>query len=117
MVAFANSNGGGCSGANITMLNVAAKGSSPVTVAWCAAINGGGAPIVTTTDGVSNAIVWAAGAEGDNELHGFNALNGQVVFSGDGTSMSGLHHFQTVLATKKRFYVAGDNKVYAFRWD
>jgi hypothetical protein len=29
-------------------------------------------------------------------------------------SMNGLHHFQTILATEKRFYVAGDNNVYAF---
>ena len=30
--------------------------------------------------------------------------------------MSGLHHFQTILATKNRFYVAGDNKVYSFKF-
>ncbi len=114
MVAFSNSGGGNCSGSNITMLNVAAGGSTPVTVAWCTAYNGAGAPIVTTTDGASNPIVWVAGAEGDNLLHGFNALNGQVVFSGTGTAMSGLHHFATILATKKRFYVAADNTVYAF---
>jgi hypothetical protein len=30
--------------------------------------------------------------------------------------MSGLHHFQTILATRDRFYVGADNTVYAFRW-
>jgi hypothetical protein len=30
--------------------------------------------------------------------------------------MSGLHHFQTILATRHRFYVAGDNEVYSFEF-
>jgi hypothetical protein len=84
--------------------------------AWCAAFSGGGAPIITTTDHSQNAIVWAVGAEGDNELHGFDLSSGKVVSSGSGTSMSGLHHFQTILATDKRFYVGADSTVYAFKW-
>lgn len=114
MVAFTNSGGGNCSGNNLTMLGVAASGSSPITVEWCAAFSGGGAPIITTTDGKSNAIAWVAGAEGDNLLHGFNAQNGQTVFSGNGEVMSGLHHFVTILAAEKHLYVAADNTVYAF---
>jgi hypothetical protein len=116
MVAFQSNGGGACHGGNITMLSVAASGSNPMSVAWCAALSGGGAPIVTTTDGTANALVWAVGAEGDNELHAFNALTGAVVFSGSGTSMSGLHHYQTILATDRRLYVAGDSAVYAFKF-
>jgi outer membrane protein assembly factor BamB len=115
MVAFTSSAGGSCTGKNITMLNVAAS-ASPMSVAWCAPLAGAGAPIITTTDGVSNSIVWAVGAEGDNMLHGFNALTGDPVFSGGDTAMTGLHHFQTVIATQLRFYVAGDNAVYAFKF-
>ena len=114
MVAFTNSGSTNCSGNNETMLNVAASGSSLITEAWCTEFNGGGAPIITTTDGTANPIVWVVGAEGDNLLHGFNAQNGKVVFSGGNAVMSGLHHFQTILATDRRFYVAADNKVYAF---
>jgi outer membrane protein assembly factor BamB len=116
MVAFQSSSGGACHSSNITMLNVAPSGASPMSVAWCALMSGGGAPIVTTTDGTADAMVWAVGAEGDNLLHAFNALNGQVVFSGTGTGMSGLHHYQTILATPKRLYVGADNTVYAFRF-
>jgi hypothetical protein len=116
MVAFTSPGSSHCAGGNITMLKVAASGASPLSFAWCAPLNGAGAPIVTTTDGKANAIVWAVGAEGDNALHGFNALTGQVVFSGAGTAMSGLRHFETILATRQRFYVAADNTVYAFRW-
>jgi PQQ enzyme repeat len=116
MVAFTNSGNSHCSTSNVTMLNVAPTGSSPVTFAWCAQLGGQGAPIVTTTDGHSNGIVWALGAEGINQLQGFDVRNGNEVFSGSGTSMSGLHHFQTILATRNRFYVGADNTVYAFKW-
>ena len=114
MVAYTNSGNSHCSSNNESMLNVAASGTSPMSLAWCKSLNGAGSPIITTTDGSSNAIVWVLGAEGDNELHGFNALTGAIVFSGANTSMNGLHHFQTIVATKNRFYVAGDNNVYAF---
>ena len=116
MVAYTSPASSHCSSTNIAVLNVAASGSSPMSFSWCATSGGNGAPIVTTTDGKSNGIVWAVGAEGDNELHGFNVRNGKVVFSGSGTSMSGLHHFQTILATRDRFYIGADNTVYAFKW-
>ena len=115
LVAF-TSGGGACGGGNITMLSVAPMGHKPMSVAWCAPLNGGGAPIVTTTDGSANALVWVAGAEGDNELHAFDAKTGQAVFSGAGTSMTGLHHFETILATQSRLYVGADNSVYAFKF-
>jgi hypothetical protein len=117
LVVFTSPGSSHCAGTNITTLKVAASRSSPISFAWCAPFSGGGAPIVTTTDGNANPIVWAVGAEGDNELHGFNALAGGTVFSGTGTAMSGLHHFQTILATHNRFYVAADGTVYAFRWN
>lgn len=115
MVAFTNSGNSHCSGSNVTMLNILASGGSPIQFAWCTASGGQGAPIITTTDGKANAIVWVTGAEGDNQLHGFKASDGSVLFSGGG-SMSGLHRFSTILATKKRFYIAGDNTVYAFKF-
>jgi hypothetical protein len=36
------------------------------------------------------------------------------VFSGTGTTMNGLHHFQTLIVAGGRFYVGADNTVYAF---
>lgn len=113
MIAFTN-RGGRCGPTNITMLRVTADSKSPVSVAWCAPYSGRGAPIITTTDGSSNAIVWVVGAEGDNLLHGLDAANGQVVLAGGGMRMEGLHHFQTLIAAERRLYVAADNRVYAF---
>ena len=105
-----------CSGQSVIMLNVAGRGQSPVNQRWCAPLNGQGSPIVTTTDGTSNPLVWVTGAEGDDLLHGFDALTGQVVFGGGGSAdvMSGLRHFQTILAANDRLYVAADGRIYAF---
>jgi hypothetical protein len=71
---------------------------------------------VTTTDGHSNPIVWAVGAEGDDRLHGYRGDTGAVLFDGGGPGdgMSGLHHFQTLIATDSRIYVAADGQIYAF---
>jgi outer membrane protein assembly factor BamB len=116
MVVFTNSAGlsSNCSGNNLTMLKVTADAKNPISTVWCAALNGGGAPIITTTNGTANPIAWVAGAEGDNELHGFNGLTGRVVFSGAGSSMNGLHHFGTLIAANHHLYVAADGTVYAF---
>ncbi len=58
---------------------------SPPTLAgsWCAT-TGSGSPMVTTTDGTSDAIVWSMGAESDDLLHGFDGDTGAVVFNGGG---------------------------------
>lgn len=116
MVALTNQDPVGCSTAGIMMLKLVPSGAAPVSVAWCAAYSGDGSPIITTTDGTSDPIVWVVGAEGDNALHGFNALTGATVFSGTGTTMSGLHHLQTLIAAGGQLYVAADGTVYAFRF-
>jgi outer membrane protein assembly factor BamB len=113
-VAFTNAGSSNCSGTSMTMLGIAASGSQPITELWCTAFNGGGSPIITTTDGTTSPIVWVVGAEGDNVLHGFDATNGNVVFSGNNEVMNGLHHFQTIMVADRRFYVAADGTVYAF---
>jgi outer membrane protein assembly factor BamB len=115
MVVFTNSAGlsSSCSGESLTMLKVI-DAKTPISTVWCAPLNGRGAPIVTTTNGSANPIVWVTGAQGDNEIHGFNATTGKVIFSGANTVMQGLRHFGTLIAANGRLYVAADNNVYAF---
>jgi hypothetical protein len=117
LVAFTNFSAVGCpggvSGNTIMALKLSPSKTSPVTIPWCTAYNGNGSPIITTTDGTANPIVWVVGAEGDNKLHGYNALTGASLFTGS-TAMSGLHHFQTLIVAGGHFYVAADNTVYAF---
>jgi PQQ-like domain len=116
LVAFTNFNGSpaDCSGNNLTMLKVTAGVNGALSVAWCAALSGGGAPILTTTNGIGSPIEWVLGAQGDNQLHGFNALNGKTVFGGGGVTMNGLHNFGTLIAANKHLYIAGDGTLYAF---
>lgn len=93
-------------------------GSPPaVSTAWCARQNGTGSPMVTTTDGRAEAIVWGVGAEGDARLHGFDGDNGQVVYAGGGPTDSmpgGVPRFQTPILGKGRLFVGGIGAVHAF---
>ena len=78
-------------------------------------VQGAGAPIVTTSDGRSDPIVWMVGAEGDDRLHGFKGDTGDPLPAADaGVRMTGLQHFQTLIAAKDRLYVSAEGRVYAF---
>lgn len=92
-------------------------GSPPtIRTAWCARQNGKGSPMVTTADGHSEAIVWSAGAEGDNRLHGFDGDTGQVVFAGGGPDdvIGRVRRYQTPILAGGRIFIAADNTVKAF---
>ena len=107
----------GTTNGNLTVLRIDAHPVPKVSPAWCGAISGRGAPIITTDDDNSNPIVWMVGAEGDNRLHGFRADTGASVFGGGGPgdAMTGLRHFATILASDDRLFVAADGRVYAFK--
>jgi hypothetical protein len=100
---------------DLVVLKVSSDQRPSVATVWCGNVRGRGSPIVTTTDGHSDPIVWMVGAEGDNRLHGFRGDTGEALFGAEATpAMSGLHHFQTLIATKDRFFVGGDERIYAF---
>jgi len=101
----------GRGGKGLTVLKIAGKPPA-IATAWCGAVDGRGAPIVTTTDGSSDPIVWMLGAEGDDRLYAFRGDTGEKLFNS--APMRGLRHMQTLIATPQRLYIAGDNAVYAF---
>ena len=96
-------------------LEAVAVTRSKVTKLWCAALDGQGSAIVTTTDGASQPIVWIAGAQGDDRLHAFRGDSGAPLWSGS-RRLPGLRHFVTALIAGQRLYIAGDGRVYAFTW-
>jgi len=99
----------------LTVLKIEASERPNFGTAWCGSLSGAGSPIVTTTDGHTDPIVWLVGAEGDNRLHGFRGDTGEPIFpERSGPVMNGLHHFQTLIATKDRLYVGADGRVYSF---
>jgi len=97
----------------VTVLRLRAGTPPGLDTAWCGALSGAGAPIVTTTDGRAAPIVWILGAEGDNRLHGFRGDTGEALFEGPPLN-AGLRHFQTLIAADGRLFVGADGRLYAF---
>jgi hypothetical protein len=96
----------------VTVLRLRAGTPPAIDTAWCGTLSGAGAPIVTTTDGRANPIVWILGAEGDNRLHGFRGDTGESLFTSP--PLAGLRHFQTLIAADNRLFVGADGRLYAF---
>jgi len=96
------------------ILSIVINPTSPLTTstAWCASAPGGGSTMVTTTDGTSESIVWAVGAEGDNRLHGFDGDTGAPIAVVDGAV--NVVHMMAPIAAKGRIFVAGTDWLYAF---
>jgi hypothetical protein len=100
---------------DLVVLKISTGDRPSISAAWCGNAHGRGSPIVTTTDGHSAPIVWTVGAEGDNRLHGFRGDTGEPLSPrGAGPTMAGLHHFQTLIATRDRLYIGADSRIYAF---
>ena len=105
--------GTSCSGGNgFVALRIAAGTPPAISTAWCASVSGRGAPIASTTGAGAEAIVWQVGAEGDNQLHAFNAETGEVLFTSG--QLGDLRKFNAPIIAKGRVYVAGNSAVYAF---
>jgi hypothetical protein len=82
-----------------------------VTTAWCSTQNDLGSPMVTTTDGTSNAIVWNA----DDKLYGWNGDTGAVIVDGTKTKMStGIQKWNTPIDAKGRIVVGVNGQLYVF---
>jgi hypothetical protein len=118
-VVFETYGGGvGCPGrsGNLVALRIGASSPPSINVAWCANNQGRGSPIVTTTDGKSEPVVWTAGAESSNRLHAFNADTGEVLFAGGGhdEQMAEIQHMQTPIVVDGRILVAANDRLYAF---
>ncbi|MBV8525573.1 MAG: PQQ-binding-like beta-propeller repeat protein [Acetobacteraceae bacterium] len=106
--------GGGTGG--LAAVAISGTPEPGITTAWCAALNGRGAPVVTTTNGKTEPIVWVAGAMGDERLHAFRGDSGQELLPARADlSIAGAAPFATILAAEDALYVAGDARLYAFR--
>jgi outer membrane protein assembly factor BamB len=101
---------------DLTAVRIVPGAPPRVQTAWCAQQNGMGSPMVTTTDGHSEAIVWSVGAEGDNRLHGFDGDTGRIVYAGGGPNdvIGRVRRYHTPILAGGRIYVAADDTVRAF---
>jgi hypothetical protein len=100
---------------DLTTIRISATSPPRLSSAWCA-LGGAGSPIVTTTDGTSEAIVWQIATGGVSRVHGFDGETGAVVFNGGAAAdqMGAVQTFQTAIVARSRIFVAGNNAVYAF---
>ena len=101
----------------VTAYKITPANPPGIVSAWSIGQSGRGSPWMTTTDGTNNAIVWVAGVQGDQRLHGYNGDTGAVVYAGGGPNelMTGTRQWNTGIAARGRIYYAADNKVYAFK--
>jgi hypothetical protein len=104
-------------GSELVALRISVADPPTITTAWTVSQHGRGSPFVTSTDGINNVVVWGIGAQGDQRLRGFDEDTGTIVFSGGGANelVSGAESYNTGIVANGRIYVAGDNKVYAFK--
>jgi PQQ enzyme repeat len=101
---------------DLTAVRIVPGAPPTVRTAWCAQQNGKGSPMVTTTDGHAEAIVWSVGAEGDNRLHGFDGDTGKFIYAGGGSGdvIGSVRRFHTPILAGGRIFVAADGIVKAF---
>src|SRR5881296_2389101 len=100
----------------ISAYKITAANPPTIVSAWSIGQSGRGSPWVTTTDGTNNVIVWVAGVQGDQRLHGYNGDTGAVIYAGGGANelMTGTRQWNTGIAARGRIYFGADNRVYAF---
>jgi hypothetical protein len=109
---------GGTSGDLVTM-KLEDAFPQKMSVVWCAGPGfGDGIPIITSSDGTNDGLVWAFGAQGDNRLHAFDIATGAVVgVSGAPPLAAGalVRHFTTPLEVHGRIVVGADEGLFAFK--
>jgi hypothetical protein len=108
-----NGSGKNCPSGQTGNMVVVKITQSPVaaTTAWCSTQSGLGSPMVTTTDGTSNPIVWNV----SNALYGWNGDTGAVIVNGTNTGMSsGIQGWNTPINAKGRMAVGVNGQLYVF---
>jgi hypothetical protein len=108
-----NGTGVDCPGAmqgNMVVVKIT-QGPIAATTVWCSTQTGLASPMVTTTDGTSNPIVWNA----SNALYGFNGDTGALIANGTTTKLAtGITQWNTPIDAKGRIVVAVNGAIYVF---
>jgi hypothetical protein len=107
--------GVGCGGVSsgLIALKLDPMAANDMAVVWCAA-QGSGSPIITTSDGTNDAMVWAVDVGGSNLLRSWDLLTGAPVFTGGMAPVSGARPYSSPIAANGRLVVAGDGHLVAF---
>jgi hypothetical protein len=105
--------GGSCptgSQGNLVVMKIT-QSPMAATTAWCSSETDLASPIVTTTDGTSNPIVWNA----DNTLYAWNGDTGAPIVKGTNTGMStAITTWNTPIDAQGRIVVGVNGQLYVF---
>ena len=99
---------GGVTGRAMVAVRISAANPPVPTIAWCSAISGNAstAPIATTTDGTSNAMVWFINSA--NTLKALDGDTGAQIFNGTGSTCSSVQRWTTPIALNNKIVVGGN---------
>jgi hypothetical protein len=99
-------------GGNLVVMKLAQSATGvTATTAWCSTENNLASPMVTTTDGSSQAIVWNA----STKLYGWDGDTGAVIVDGTKTAMAtAVQKWNTPIAAKGRIVVGVNGQLYVF---
>ncbi len=96
--------------AGLAALRVTAADLVPL---WCTPFDDRDEPIITTTDGAANPIVWAVSVAAGDRLQAMRGDSGAPLWTSR-ERIPALLHCVTVLAAGGRLYIAGDGRITAF---
>src|SRR6185312_8665732 len=102
--------------AGSTLMAVKLGSADPPTItpAWCASPASKGSPVVSTTDGHSEGIVWTVGSDGDGKLNAFDAETGELLFDGGEDTFPPIAPYQSAILVKGRAIWAANEQVFAY---
>jgi hypothetical protein len=106
--------GVGCpasSAGNMVVAKITPGTPYTASIAWCTAETGLGSPMVTTTDGTSNVIVWNA----NTALYGYDGDTGAKIVDGTKTNMgTAIEYWNTPINAKGRMAVGVNGQLFVF---
>ncbi|HEX4475199.1 MAG TPA: PQQ-binding-like beta-propeller repeat protein [Polyangiaceae bacterium] len=101
-------------GASLATYKITPGSPPTLSFAWCAG-NGGGSPMVTTSDGTRDVIVWFPDADGSGQLEAFDGDTGDAIpYAGSKVGIANVRRFNAPIAAKGKIYVAADGGITAF---
>ncbi len=100
-------------GGDITALEITPGKPPAVHAGWCATQNGEGALAVSSTDGVSNFVVWGLAG---NRLRAFDGETGAAIFDGGSATdtTKNVSRFQSPMIAKGYVYVGANGQLSRF---
>jgi hypothetical protein len=107
--------GVGCpTGSDLMAIKIGAGDPPAISTAWCATANSEGSPVVTTTDGSSEPIVWTAGADGNGKLSAFDGETGELLFASGDETISPIARLQSPIVADGRAIWVSNERLFAY---